>query len=584
MFLPSTINEMKQLGWNQLDVILITGDAYIDSPFIGVAVIGKLLSQKGYRVGIIAQPDSNSSKDISRLGEPKLFWGVTGGCIDSMVANRTASGKKRNRDDYTPGGKNNRRPDRAVIVYSNLIRSHFKQTVPVVLGGIEASLRRITHYDFWTNKIRRSVLFDSRADFLIYGMAEKTTIEFANCLKNNNSPYNLKGLCYISKNNPEGYMVLPSYQEVVNNKKSFTNMFKIFYQNNDPITATGLIQQQDTRYLVQNPPANNLTSPELDAIHDLNFERELHPYYARLGPVKALETIRFSITTHRGCYGECNFCAIALHQGRTVQSRSKKSIVNEAREITKHPLFKGTIHDVGGPTANMYGFECQIKLKKGACKNKRCLQPEVCSNLKIQHNTQISLLQELRRLKNIKHIFIASGIRYDMIINDKKAGTTYLRELIRHHISGQMKIAPEHSENHVLQKMGKPQAEVLLHFRDLFNQITKRERKKLFLTYYMIAAHPGCTMKDMIELKMFCQKNLNILPRQIQIFTPTPSTYSTLMFYTQSEPFSGEKCFIEKSFKGREMQKNVLVQQSMNKGEKYFAKGKKSKKNPPRRG
>jgi uncharacterized radical SAM protein YgiQ len=565
MFLPTTKEETEKLGWEFLDVILVTGDAYIDSPFIGVAVIGKILLQAGYRVGIIAQPDPSSSADITRLGEPLLFWGVSGGSIDSMVANRTASGKKRKKDDYTPGGMNFRRPDRAVIIYTNLIKSHFKQTKPIVLGGIEASLRRIAHYDFWTDTLRKSILFDSKADYLLYGMADKSIIALAACLRQKQSPATVKGLCYISSEKPDNFLELPSFQEVFTDKKEFTKMFTIFYDNNDPLTACGLAQKHDNRYLIQNPPPDSMTTSELDAVHSLNFERELHPYYARQGTVSALETIRFAITTHRGCYGECNFCAIALHQGRTVQSRSKQSILKEAEKLTRHPYFKGTIHDVGGPTANMYGFECQTKLKKGSCRKKRCLFPKICDNLPLQHEAQISLLQDLRKIKKIKKIFIASGIRYDMILADKNFGQKYLREIIQHHISGQMKIAPEHSVQQVLLRMGKPMAETLLQFRKLFQSISQQEKKKQFLTYYMIAAHPGCTLSDMSKLKAFALKHLQLLPKQVQIFTPTPSTFSTLMYYTSQDPFSGENCYVEKTFQGREKQKNVILEKKIDK-------------------
>ena len=370
MFLPATREEIVALGWEKLDIILVTGDAYIDSPFIGVAVIGKILLDAGFRVGIIAQPDTGTDQDISRLGEPELFWGVTGGCIDSMVANRTASGKKRKKDDYTPGGVNNRRPDRAVLVYANLIRQHFKNTRPIVLGGIEASLRRIAHYDYWSNKIRKSILFDAKADYLLYGMADRSVVELAEALKGGHDPRSINGLCYVSGKINRDCILLPSYSEAASDKNALVEMFTIFYHNNDPLTARPLAQQQDNRYLVQNPPPTVLSTDELDHIHDLEYERDLHPYYRRFGEVRALETIRFSIATHRGCYGECNFCAIAVHQGRTVRWRSKESILREAKNISLHPLFKGIIHDVGGPTANMYGFECDKKLREGSCAKK----------------------------------------------------------------------------------------------------------------------------------------------------------------------------------------------------------------------
>jgi uncharacterized radical SAM protein YgiQ len=560
MFLPTTRKELKKLGWDRLDVVLVTGDSYIDSPLVGVSVVGKVLVQAGYRVGIIAQPDISSTRDISRLGEPRLFWGVTAGCIDSLVANRTASGRKRRRDDYTPGNINNRRPDRAATVYSNLIRQRFKGTVPIVLGGLEASLRRIAHYDFWSDKIRRSILFDAKADFLLYGMADGSVVELAGCLDGGGEPEQVRGLCYISRDVPEGYLELPSFAEAAEDKEAFTRMFHAFYRNNDPVTARGLAQKQDTRYLVQNPPARHLSGRELDAVHDLEFENDQHPFYRRQGDVKALETIRFSIATHRGCYGECNFCAIAIHQGRTVRWRSRRSILDEARRMTRHPLFKGILHDVGGPTANMYGFECMRKADKGACPKKRCLFPKVCRELPVDHGKQVSLLKALRAIEGVKKVVVASGVRHDMVLADRANGTRYLGELVRHHVSGQMKVAPEHSETPVLVKMGKPGPDSLLAFRDLFNRLTSQAGKEQFLTYYMIAAHPGCTERDMARLRSFALRELRLLPEQVQIFTPTPGTYSSLMYWTERDPFTGKRCFVEKTARGREKQKNILVE------------------------
>jgi uncharacterized radical SAM protein YgiQ len=559
LFLPTTKNEIKDLGWDRLDVILVTGDSYIDSPFIGVAVIGKVLLKAGFHVGIIAQPDVDSDQDIRRLGEPKLFWGVTGGCVDSMVANWTATGKKRQKDDYTPGGINNRRPDRATIVYANLIRKYFKNTAPLVLGGIEASLRRVAHYDFWSNKIRRSILFDAKSDFLLFGMAESAVVELAHCLKQGTDPCHIRGLCYKSGNIPEGCLELPGYSDCAKDKDVFTKMFHKFYRNNDPITALPLAQKQDTRYLVQNPPAFCLSGKELDAVHDLNYERELHPFYRKAGDVRALETIRFSIATHRGCYGECNYCAIAVHQGRQVSWRSNVSILAEARLMASHPVFKGIIADVGGPTANMYGIECTRKNTKGSCTDKRCLFPKICAKLNINHAMQLSLLKDIRKISGIRKVVIASGIRHDMILADQVSGTRYLKEVVMHHVSGQMKLAPEHCQPHVLQKMGKPGVETVLKFKEMFDQQTKKEGLNQFLTYYLIAAHPGCTEKDMAALKSFASQKLGILPEQVQVFTPAPSTYSTLMYWTGKDPFTGEPCFVEKTVHGKERQKNVIT-------------------------
>ena len=559
MFLPTTQKEVKELGWDGLDIILITGDAYIDSPFVGVAVIGKVLLNAGYRVGIIAQPDTASGDDIRRLGEPRLFWGVTGGCIDSMVANHTATGRKRKQDDYTPGNVNNRRPDRATIVYSNLIRTYFKKTRPIVLGGIEASLRRVAHYDFWSDTIRRSILFDAKADYLVYGMADRSIVECADCLAAGGDPRDIRGICYASPTIPAGCLELPSFNKVAQDKDAFTEMFHRFYRNTDPMTALPLAQIQDTRYLIQTPPAHPLSGEELDAVHDLYYERDLHPYYRKLGDVRALDTIRFSIATHRGCYGECNFCAITVHQGRKIIWRGRASILNEARALTEHPRFKGIIQDVGGPTANMYGIDCARKEKQGSCPDKRCLFPKICSRLTVNHERQISLLKALRAVSGVKKVIIASGIRHDLILADKKHGAEYLKQVVRHHVSGQMKIAPEHSEPSVLDKMGKSGREELITFRDLFFDLTKRGKQNLFLTYYLIAAHPGCTDDDMARLRSFALRDLQLLPEQIQIFTPTPSTWSTLIYWTERDPFTGKACFVEKTRQGRERQKNILA-------------------------
>jgi uncharacterized radical SAM protein YgiQ len=559
MFLPTSREEIKRLSWDRLDVILVTGDTYLDSPYIGAAVIGKVLFAAGYKVGIIAQPDLNSELDITRLGEPTLFWGITAGSVDSMVANYTALKKKRRKDDFTPGGENTKRPDRATIVYCNLIKKYFKNTKPLVLGGIEASLRRIAHYDYWDDKIRKSILFDSKADLLIYGMGEDSILELADKLKSGKDFIKIRGLCYISPQPQEGFIILPSYQEVQEDKQKFITMFHDFYLNNDPLTAKGLCQKQDSRYLIQNPPGYPLTQKELDKVYDLDYEREVHPYYRKEGKVKALETIKFSIPTHRGCYGDCNFCSIAVHQGKTIQQRSKKSILNEAKLLTGLKDFKGYILDLGGPTANMYGIECQKKLKSGSCVYKKCLYPQICPNLKINHRAQIEILKKIRKIKGIKKVFVASGIRYDMLLEDQKYGGEYLRELIKHHISGQLKIAPEHSEGHVLEKMGKPDQGYLKKFKDKFFKINKELKKKQFLTYYLIAAHPGCKEKDMQRLKNFTSQELKINPEQVQIFTPLPSTYSTLMYYTEMDPFYQKPIFVEKNLKNKERQKEIVV-------------------------
>jgi len=553
---------MNERGWDRADIILVSGDSYIDSPFIGIAVIGNVLSSKGFRVAVIAQPDMESGDDITRLGEPLLFWGVSAGAVDSLVANHTASGKRRKQDDYTPGGINDRRPDRALIQYSNLIRRHFKNTAPIVLGGVEASLRRISHYDAWSNNVRKSVLFDAKGDYLIYGMAEKSVTELAFALKNGENPMDIRGLCYIAKEPRQGYIELPSHERVVSDNTSFISMFDTFYRNNDPITAKGLCQKQDARYLVVNPPALTLSMEELDAIHDLPYERDLHPYDRAKGPVTALDTIRFSIPIHRGCYGECRFCAISVHQGRTVTWRSESSILKEATAMTKHPGFKGVITDTGGPTANMYGFECEKKLTSGACDKKSCLFPQVCPSLKPDHGPLTRLLKQIRKIPGIRHVFTASGIRYDLVFADKKKGLEYLEEIVAHHVSGQLKIAPEHTEKEVLDMMGKPGPDLLLKFKKTFDELSRKSGKKQFLTYYLIAAHPGCHLAHMTRLKSFANEKLKTNPEQIQIFTPTPSTYSTLMYHTGIDPFSGKKVFVEKERNLKEKQKAAVIEKS----------------------
>lgn len=559
MFLPTTAAELKKIKWDKLDIILVTGDAYIDSPFSGVSVIGRILLHAGFRVGIIAQPDWQSKTDICRLGEPELFWGITGGCMDSMVANYTATGKRRLNDDLTAGGKNNRRPDRAVVVYANLIRRYYKNTKPLILGGVEASLRRIAHYDYWSDTIRRSILFDARADALVYGMAEKATLEFARKLKDGRDTKDIRGICYISPAPPPDYIELPAYEDVIAENQSFITMFNTFYGNNDPLTARGLFQKHGTRYLVQNPPQPHLRVEELDKIHALDFARDVHPFYTANGRVKAMDTIKFSITSHRGCYGECNFCSIGLHEGRTVISRSGESIAEEAKKMAALPDFKGYILDVGGSTANMYGIDCLKKQKSGACKNKRCLYPHVCSHLKADHGRQINLLKNLRKIKGIKKVFVASGIRYDLLLSDRKNMTKYMTELINHHISGQMKVAPEHISAEILKLMGKPGAQSLSDFRRIFEDISRTSDRKQFLTYYFIAAHPGCTEEHMRALKSFAAKELKITPRQVQIFTPLPSTYSALMYVTETDPSTGRKLFVEKLSEKKQRQKDIVL-------------------------
>ncbi len=565
-FLPTTREEMNKLGWDSLDVLLISGDTYLDTSYNGSALVGKWLVKHGFRVGIIAQPEIDNPVDITRLGEPNLFFAVSGGCVDSMVANYTATKKRRQQDDFTPGGINNKRPDRAVLVYSNMIRRFFKGTdKKIVISGIESSLRRITHYDYWTNKLRKPILFDAKADILSYGMGEMSMLQLARALKNGEDWKNIRGLCYISKEDKEEYLKLPSHQECLDSKDIFAEAFHNFYLNCDPITAKGLVQKCDDRYMIQNPPSLTYSEKEMDEIYSMEFARDVHPYYKQMGAVKALDTIKYSVTTHRGCYGECNFCAIAIHQGRTVMSRSQDSIINEVKEISNIPKFHGNIADVGGPTANMYGVECKKKLKLGACQDRRCLYPKKCPALIINHNAQIELLKKLKTIPKIKKIFIASGIRYDMILDDNKCGQAYLKELVKDHISGQMKIAPEHTEDSILSLMGKDGKSCLNEFKNRFYKLNEELGKKQFLTYYLIAAHPGCREKEMMDLKKYASKELRVNPEQVQIFTPTPSTYSTLMYYIEKDPFTGKKLFVEKDNGRKQKQKDIVIEKKTKK-------------------
>jgi len=565
-YLPTTKAEMKKLGWKQCDIILVSGDAYIDSPFIGVATVGRMLEKLGYKVGIIGQPDVKSDTDIKRLGEPKLYWGVSGGSIDSMVSNYTATKKFRNNDDYTPGGKNNKRPDRAVLVYCNLIRQHFKNTVPLVLGGIEASLRRVTHYDYWTNKLRKPILFDSKADILIYGMGEQAIRDLTGAIARGEDWKEIRGICYISKEPKNHFHQMPSHKECLEDKEKYIDLFDLFYDNNDPIAANGLCQLVDSRYSIQNPPCDYLNEDEMDEVSALPFTRELHPYHRPDGKVKCLETIKFSIMTHQGCWGECNFCAIGVHQGRTIRTRSEKSIVQEAKDFREYKDFKGIISDLGGPTANMYGYECNKKLKLGTCDHQRCVDSRhLCSAMKPDHSRVVNMMRQVREVPGIRKAFVASGVRYDLITEDKKHGYSYLKEMVKHHISGQMKVAPEHTEQHVLDLMGKPNKQTLIDFKKLYDQLNKDMGKKQYMTYYLIAAHPGCTEKDMHALKRFTTDELKINPEQAQVFIPTPGTYSAVIYYTELDPVTRKKVFVEKDIKRKEKQK-AIVQAQIQKG------------------
>ena len=557
MFVPTTPEEVRARGWDALDVILVSGDTYTDNAYNGTALIGHWLMDRGLRVGIIAQPDVSSGEDISRLGQPELFWSVSAGCVDSMVANYTPTRKFRKEDDFTPGGVNDRRPDRATIAYTNLIKKHAKGR-PIFLAGIEASLRRVAHYDFWSDSVRRSVLFDAKADGVIYGMAELATLEVARRMREGLDWRDVRGVCHASSGTPDGYLEMPSFEDCRDDRDAFMRAFRMFRENSDPVTARNLVQRHGDRYLVHNRPQRPLTTPELDSLYGSDFEDAVHPFYAKDGRVRAMDTVRNSITTHRGCYGDCSFCSIAIHQGTTVVSRSEESIVSEAERIASRPGFNGVIQDVGGPTANMYGIECRIKETKGRCTDRRCLGSKPCPRLPIDHSRQMDLLRRISSIDGVRHVFVNSGIRYDMIVADRAHGQDYLDLIVADHVSGQMKVAPEHVSDDVLRLMGKPGRRTLEEFRGMFSQSVARCGRDEYLTYYFMAAHPGCTEDDMRELSSYCRNVLHIRPEQVQVFTPTPSSYSTAMYRT-SKDIRGRDVRVERSIQKRQRQKEIVT-------------------------
>lgn len=576
MFLPTTREEMRRLGWERADVVLVTGDAYVDTPYSGTAVIGQVLAKAGFRVAVLSQPDVNDAAAFCALGEPRLFWGVNGGCVDSMVANYTAIGRRRHQDDFTPGGDNCRRPDRAVIAYANAVRAAFKPAKPIVVGGVEASLRRVAHYDFWSDKVRRSVLCDAKADVLAYGMGERSMVQLARAFRDGADWRGIRGICWIATRDPfaasadpavrravEGAVSLPSFaavaEKTASGRLAFLEAYRLFAANQDAVTAKPLVQPTDQRWVVHNPPAPPLEEEELDAVHDIPYMLDAPPSIRALGPIRALDTIRFSVTTHRGCYGNCRFCAIAVHQGRRVVSRSARSVVDEVVRMTRHPRFRGTVADVGGPTANMYGFDCPRKKGAGSCPNRDCLFPACCPSLKPDHGPQLALLQKLRNLPGVKHVFVASGIRPDLVAADARHGCEYVSTLARHHVSGQLKLAPEHVVDHVLAAMGKPGVQSLLAFKEQFDAALRRAGLKQYLTYYFIAAHPGCTERDMRELKRFASTRLRLLPEQVQIFTPTPLTAATTMYYTGFDPATGRSIHCATGLREKQLQKDILT-------------------------
>lgn len=558
-FLITTKKEMEERGISQLDFIIITGDAYIDHPSFGTAIIGRHLESLGFSIGVIPQPNWKEKESFMVLGRPKYAFLVNSGNIDSMVNHYTASKKKRNDDAYTEGGVAGKRPDRAVIVYCNMIRMAYKK-VNIIIGGIEASLRRFAHYDYWDNKVRHSILTDSTADMLTYGSGEKILGEIATRLKNGENLKDItdvKGSCYMTSDisNIKDAIIIPSYKEVCLDKEKYNKAFKVQYQNQDPITGKTIIQFMDKTYLVQNSPMMPLNREELDKVYGLSYARKPHPMYKK--EIPAIKEIEFSVTSNRGCFGNCSFCALTFHQGRMVQSRSKKSIIDEVKLLTKIDGFKGYIHDIGGPTANFKNPSCQKQMKYGTCVgiNKTCLSPSPCKNLEVDHSEFLDVLRAARNVKNVKKVFVRSGIRYDYLLLEKDP--TVLKELVKHHISGQLKIAPEHINNKTLKQMGKPGREVYEKFVDKYNKVNKELGMKQYLVPYFISSHPGCTIQGALELALYMKKH-NIRPRQVQDFYPTPGTLSTCMFYTGKNPLTNEKVLVPKTYEEKQTQRAFM--------------------------
>lgn len=558
-FLPISKEDMKKQNIDRLDFIIITGDAYVDHPSFGTAIIGRTLEAEGFTVGIIAQPNWTDVSDFKKLGKPKYAFLINSGNMDSMVNHYSSSKKRRKKDLYCPGGEIGKRPDRAVIVYSNKASEAYKD-VPVIIGGMEASLRRFTHYDYWSDKIRRSILVDSKADLLIYGMGEKTIIQIANLLKYGKDIKDINSVCgtaYIAKdiNDLDDYVLVPSFAECASNKKDFGESYKLEYYEQDPIRGKAIVQKHGDRYLIQNKPQYPLTVKEMDATYNLPYTRTYHPCYEKEGGIPAITEVKFSITSHRGCYGGCSFCALNFHQGRIIQKRSENSILDEAKLMTTLDDFKGYIHDVGGPTANFRNMSCDVQLKKGTCSHKQCVSPTPCKNLKVDHNEYLNILRKIRNIPTIKKVFVRSGIRFDYLIYDKN--DTFFKELCKYHISGQLKVAPEHINDKVLKLMGKPRNDVYERFKQKYESINKNLNMKQFLVPYLISSHPGSTLDTAIELAQYIKK-MNYTPEQVQDFYPTPGSLSTAMYYCEFHPLTGEKIYVPKTESEKNMQRALL--------------------------
>ena len=559
-FLPMTIEEVQQLGIEQLDFVYVTGDAYVDHPSFGHAIITRLLQAHGYHVGIIAQPDWKNEDSIAVLGTPRLGFLVSSGNMDSMVNHYYVSKKHRDSDAYTPGGAPYKRPDHATVVYSNLIRRKFKN-IPIIIGGIEASLRRMAHYDYWSNSFKRSILLDSQADLISYGMGEKSIIEIADAL---NSGIAVKDLSFIAGtvyktkdiSSLYDYELLPSYDAMTAEKIQYAKSFKIQYDNTDPFNGKTLVEPYPNGvYVVQNIPQKPLSMQEMDDVYALPYQRTYHPCYEAQGGVPAISEIKFSLVSNRGCFGGCNFCALTFHQGRTIQVRSHDSIIAEANQMIQAPDFKGYIHDVGGPTANFRKPSCQKQLEIGVCKNRQCLCPKPCPNLEVDHSDYLSLLRKLRALSNVKKVFVRSGIRFDYLTLDRD--DTFFKELVEHHISGQLKVAPEHICDAVLSKMGKPKNAVYEAFTEKYHRLNQKLGKNQFLVPYFMSSHPGSTLKEAVALAEYL-RDIGYMPEQVQDFYPTPSTMSTVMYYTEVDPVTMKPVYVCKNPHEKAMQRALI--------------------------
>ena len=559
-FLPITIEEMKEYGWEQPDFVYVIGDAYIDHPSFGPAIISRTLENFGYKVCIISQPDINNNKDFKRFGKPRLGFLVCGGNIDSMVDHYSVSKKRRKKDYYTPNGEMGKRPDRAVIRYASKIRELYPDSA-IAIGGVEASLRRLNHYDYWDNSVRRSILLDSKADILLYGMGEKTIVQLADAL---DSGLDVKDICYIrntvwkTKDEsmlPQGHVMLPSYDEVLADKMNYVKSFQIQYKNTDAFMGKPLVERYRDCFVVQNPPEFPLSQEEMDATYALPYMRSCHPLIEAKGHVPAIDEVKFSVISNRGCYGGCHFCALTMHQGRIIQSRSKESIINEIREISADKDFKGYVHDIGGPTANFYRPACSKQNEHGVCTHKECLGMDPCKNLEVDHSEYLDILKEARKLPGIKKVFVRSGLRYDYIMYDKNK--EFFNELVKHHISGQLKVAPEHVDDRVLVRMGKPSRELYDKFVKEYQDLNKKHNMNQFLVPYLMSSHPGSTLDAAINLAVYL-KGIGHMPEQVQDFYPTPGTASTCMYYTGIDPFNNEKVYVPKDPHEKAMQRALM--------------------------